>query len=138
MVLVRVAHQNAMKGDLRHPHGEALYDDVGVKGLHDVARDQTVVDAGVLVLLELGELVLANVHHGCEVAAEGVMPKGEVRRGEVKRVGRCCYVASGQAACGSKFFVLGQFQFASGPGLDGMTLAGPPKHAHACLGAQAT
>lgn len=34
-----------------------------VEGLEDILRDQTVVDALVLVLFELRELVLPYVHH---------------------------------------------------------------------------
>jgi hypothetical protein len=50
--------------NLRHPHGEAVYHDVRVERLQDIARNQTVIDARVLVLLELRELVLPYVHHG--------------------------------------------------------------------------
>jgi hypothetical protein len=51
----------------RHPHGEAFDDDMRVEGLEDILRDQTVVNALVLVLFELRELVLPYVHHFCAV-----------------------------------------------------------------------
>jgi hypothetical protein len=48
----------------RHRHWETIDDDVGVEWLQDIARQQAVVDARVLVLFELGKPVLTNVHHG--------------------------------------------------------------------------
>ena len=47
----------------RHRHWETIDDDVGVEWLQDIARQQAVVDARVLVLLELRKPVLTNVHH---------------------------------------------------------------------------
>jgi hypothetical protein len=48
----------------RHGHWETIDDEVGVEWLQDIARQQAVVDARVLVLLELGKPVLTNVNHG--------------------------------------------------------------------------
>jgi hypothetical protein len=48
----------------RHRHWETIDDEVGVEWLQDITRQQAVVDARVLVLLELGKPVLTNVHHG--------------------------------------------------------------------------
>lgn len=44
-----------------------MNDHMGVERLQNVARDKAVIDAGILVFLELWELILANVHHGCDV-----------------------------------------------------------------------
>lgn len=44
-----------------------MNDHIVVEGLQHVARNQAVVNAVVLVFLQFGELVLANVHHGCKV-----------------------------------------------------------------------
>ena len=49
--------------DARHAQGEHVDDDIGVEGLEHVARQQAVVDARVLVLAQLGQLLLADVHH---------------------------------------------------------------------------
>lgn len=49
----------------RHAHGEALDDEVRVEGLEDVLAGQRAVDRRVLVLLERGELPLADVDHRC-------------------------------------------------------------------------
>lgn len=65
-VWTRLAHTQinmSKRVDLRHPHGKALDDDMGVEGLHDVSRHQAVVDALILVLFELRQLVLSYVHH---------------------------------------------------------------------------
>jgi hypothetical protein len=34
-----------------------------VEGLENISREQAMVDARVLVLLELGELILSDIHH---------------------------------------------------------------------------
>jgi hypothetical protein len=47
----------------RHAHREALDDKVGVEGLEDVLGRQRAVDAGVLVLPQSREVILAEVHH---------------------------------------------------------------------------
>jgi hypothetical protein len=48
---------------LRHPHRKAVNHKVVVEWLHDISRDETVVNARVLVLVQLRELVLPYVHH---------------------------------------------------------------------------
>jgi hypothetical protein len=35
-----------------------------VEGFENILREQAMVDARVLVLLELGQLILSNIHHG--------------------------------------------------------------------------
>jgi hypothetical protein len=48
---------------LRHPHWKAVDHYMSVERLEDISREETVVHTGVLVLLELGQLVLPDVHH---------------------------------------------------------------------------
>ena len=55
--------------DLRHPHGEAFNDHICVEGLEDIPRQQGMVHAGVLVLLELREVLLPDVDHADGFAA---------------------------------------------------------------------
>jgi hypothetical protein len=66
--------------DLRHGHREALDDHMGVEGLEDISRDETVVDAGVLVLLQLGQLALPDVHHGWRVSGPQRLRDQKVQR----------------------------------------------------------
>jgi hypothetical protein len=49
--------------DLRHPHGKTFDDYVGVEWLEDILREQAMINARVLVLSELRQLVLSYVHH---------------------------------------------------------------------------
>ena len=49
----------------RHPQRKTMNNNIGIKRLQHISRDKTMVDARVLVLVELGQLVLANIHHGC-------------------------------------------------------------------------
>lgn len=51
------------KEDLRHPHGKALDGEIGIEWLQHVFGNIAVVDGGVLVLLELWQLLLADVDH---------------------------------------------------------------------------
>jgi hypothetical protein len=60
---------------LRHPHRKAFNDDMGIEGLEDILRDQTVVDALVLVLFELRELVLPYIYHFYFLCRVQVMEK---------------------------------------------------------------
>jgi hypothetical protein len=48
-----------------------MNNEIGIKRLEDISGDETVVDAGILVFLELGELVLADIHHGCGLCRSG-------------------------------------------------------------------
>lgn len=50
----------------RHPHGKALDNDIGVEGFEHIAGEQRVVYSGVLVLLEVGQLLLSDVYHFCD------------------------------------------------------------------------
>jgi hypothetical protein len=49
--------------DLRHPHGKTLNNNMGIERLHNITRHETVVNTLILVLVQLGQLVLPNVHH---------------------------------------------------------------------------
>jgi hypothetical protein len=49
--------------NLRHPHWKAVDYHIVVEGLENILREQAVIDARVLVLLELGQLILSDVHH---------------------------------------------------------------------------
>ena len=51
--------------DSRHRHREALDGDIGVKWLQDIFGDQRLVDASILVFMELGQHALPYVHHLC-------------------------------------------------------------------------
>jgi hypothetical protein len=50
--------------DLRHRHRETFYDDICVKGLQDVLGHERVVDSGVLILVQFGQIALPDVDHG--------------------------------------------------------------------------
>ena len=65
--VIVLAHEAIHFGDvhLRHPHGKAVNHKVVVERLHDISRDKTVVNARVLVLVQLRELILPYIHHGC-------------------------------------------------------------------------
>jgi hypothetical protein len=65
----------------RHPHGKAFDDDMRIERLQDILRNQTVVDALVLVLFELRELVLPYVHHFSVMYRVQAMRKCETVRG---------------------------------------------------------
>jgi hypothetical protein len=41
-----------------------------IEWLEDILREQAVIDTRVFVLFELGQLVLTDVNHGCEVSEE--------------------------------------------------------------------
>ena len=47
----------------RHGHWEEINDIVCIERLHDIARNKRLVDARVLVSLQLGQLFLPYVHH---------------------------------------------------------------------------
>lgn len=49
--------------DLRHPHGEETDHAFVIERLEDVPTDERVVDTGIFVVAEVGEVMLANVHH---------------------------------------------------------------------------
>jgi hypothetical protein len=49
--------------NLRHPHWKAVDHDIVVEGFENIAREQAMVDARVLVLIELRELILSDIHH---------------------------------------------------------------------------
>ena len=49
--------------DSRHPQGEDPDGDIVVERLEDVAGEKGPVDGGILVLLERGEVLLADVQH---------------------------------------------------------------------------
>lgn len=48
---------------LRHAHREAFDDNMCIERLQYIFRNQTLVHSRVFVLLQLGQLVLPNVHH---------------------------------------------------------------------------
>lgn len=48
---------------LRHPHRKAFDHYIVVEGFENILREQTVVNARVLVLLQPWKFVLSNVHH---------------------------------------------------------------------------
>lgn len=64
---------NELWEDLRHPHREAFDNHMSVEGLQHILRKKTVINARVLVLPELGQLVLSNVYH------DEVIPLGQTR-----------------------------------------------------------
>lgn len=49
--------------DSRHPHGKEANHAFVIERLEDVPTDERVVDSGIFVLAEIGQVVLANVHH---------------------------------------------------------------------------
>ena len=49
--------------NLRHRHGKAFNDHVGIEWLENVSRDQGVVDTGVLVLAEARKVFLPDIYH---------------------------------------------------------------------------
>lgn len=55
--------QRKLQVDLRHPHGEKTNHTFVIERLEDVPTDERVVDSGIFVLAEIGQMVLANVHH---------------------------------------------------------------------------
>lgn len=55
---------NATSVHLRHPHGKALDDHILIERFKDISRDQGVVNARVLVLLQFMNILLADVAHG--------------------------------------------------------------------------
>jgi hypothetical protein len=56
--------------DLRHRHGETFYHDICVKWLENVFGHERVVDSGIFVLVQLGQIPLPDIDHdGCIVAA---------------------------------------------------------------------
>jgi hypothetical protein len=46
----------------RHGHGEDMNKHIGVEWFQDVARDERVIDSGVLVLAEVAQLRLPDIH----------------------------------------------------------------------------
>lgn len=48
---------------LRHRHWEAFYDEVGIERLQDVLGHKRLVNSGIFVLVQLGQLVLPDVNH---------------------------------------------------------------------------
>jgi hypothetical protein len=69
-VHVSSSFNGSRKRDLRHRHREALDNDIGIEGLEDVLGHQRLVDAGILVLVQLGQVALPNVHHLAGVFVE--------------------------------------------------------------------
>lgn len=57
-------HEAAQGDQVRgHGHGEALDDHIGVEGLQDVLGRERVIDARVLVLFEVGQILFPHVNH---------------------------------------------------------------------------
>jgi hypothetical protein len=49
--------------DLRHRHRETFYHDVCVKWLENILGHERVVDSGIFVLVQLGQIALPDVDH---------------------------------------------------------------------------
>jgi hypothetical protein len=49
--------------DLRHRHGETFYHDICVKWLENVFGHERVVDSGIFVLVQLGQIPLPDIDH---------------------------------------------------------------------------
>ena len=68
----------------RHGHWEEIDDIVCIERLHDIARNKRLVDARVLVSLQLGQLFLPYVHHRKLLSGEKFV--GEVGCGGLQSV----------------------------------------------------
>jgi hypothetical protein len=54
--------------DLRHRHWETFYHDICVEWLQDILGHERVVDSGVFILAQLGQIALPDVDHGGRVS----------------------------------------------------------------------
>ena len=78
-VLARIVNGNV--DYLRHGHGEAFDSNIGVEWLQDVLGHQRLVDAGLLVLMDLWQHALPNVDH-LDAFGGGLVPWLAVNRQE--------------------------------------------------------
>lgn len=48
---------------IRHTHGKTSYHEIRIERLENIPTDEGVVDAGIFILPQGRQLVLANIHH---------------------------------------------------------------------------
>jgi hypothetical protein len=95
---------------LRHPHGKTFDHNVGVERLENILGEQAVIHTRVLVLLELWQLVLTDIHHDGRLSGE--LGKGHSLL-KLSRLNRwntilkaCCWVCGSVARAWNDVFPL--------------------------------
>lgn len=64
------------RADLRHRQRETFYHEICVERLQDVLGHERVVDAGVFVLMQLGQIALPDVNHCGKILSRAVYHGG--------------------------------------------------------------